>query len=549
VSPRDQSAPDEADDSGKDSTPMYVLESNAPLSRSMVWPIQRTFYADQGIAAWTQSRVPQSVTTSPNIAGAYARITAGFLRDMRHALDPDQPVYVVELGAGSGRLGFRFLKAFTKLLQGQPDVHQSFVYVMTDATPTVVQFWRDNPRLRPFVDAGMLDFAHFDVLEPAPLQLEFSGATVRPNESGNPVVVIANYIFDSIPQDALTIKNGQLFPNLVTVSASVPELDLEAPDSKVRIAINFAPDTTALDLADERDAVLRQILQTYSQRLDDTTVMVPRAALACLDFFRELGRERALYLVGDFGDARDDELENHGPPGFGASGGLWLPVNFQLLGEYTRLLGGRARHPRGRHLSLNISILLHGVQVEGMEVEGISYAERAYAETIDLHGPDELAVVSRALSEQLPNLKLEVMLALLRLTGWDPDFLSLCLTALLEVLPSAPNRLRLELLEGLSQTWEQYFPIGEPADVPFGIGVLLYTLEHYEEALEFFERSLLEFGEDPRTTLNLAMTSYRLERREATLRWLDRTLELDPAHEVARSMREDVASELAADHS
>jgi tetratricopeptide (TPR) repeat protein len=265
--------------------------------------------------------------------------------------------------------------------------------------------------------------------------------------------------------------------------------------------------------------------------------MVPRAALACLEFFRGLGGKRALCLVGDFGDAHEDELQNHGPPGFGASGGLWLPVNFQLLGEHTRLLGGRARHPRGRHLSLNISILVYG-----LDRDTLSHAERAYADFVDLHGPDELAVVSRALSEQLPNLKLEVMLGLLRVTGWDPDFLSLCLTALLEVLPSAPERLRLELLGGLRQAWDHYYPIGEPADVPFGIGVLLYALGHYAEALEFFERSLSEFGEDPRTTLNLAMTTYRLDRREDTLRWLDRTLELDPNHELAQHMREDIVN-------
>src|SRR5262249_46132837 len=160
-------------------------------------------YADQGIAAWTQSRVPQAVTTSPNIAGAYARIAVGFLRDARHALDPERPVSIVELGAGSGRFGFRFLKAFSRLLASQPDVHQSFVYVMTDASPTVLQFWQDNPRLRPFVDAGLLDFAQFDVQAPAPLQLLNRGATLQPSDAANPVVLVANYIFDSIPQDAV----------------------------------------------------------------------------------------------------------------------------------------------------------------------------------------------------------------------------------------------------------------------------------------------------------------------------------------------------------
>jgi hypothetical protein len=527
-----------AAESEVDSTPMYALESNAPLSRSMIWRLQRTFYADQGVAAWSQSHVPQSVTTSPNIAGAYARIALGFLHDMRSALDPRQPVYLVELGAGSGRFASRFLKSFTALLQERTDLHQPFVYVMTDASPSVLEFWQSNPRLRPFVTAGQLDFAHFDLLEPAPLQLLTGGITLG-TSSRNPIIVIANYIFDSIPQDAVTVAEGQLVDNLVTLSASSPELDLTAPDAKVRISISFSPDANPLDLASEPDPVLRHILQTYRQRLHDTTVLVPRAALACVNFFRALGGQRALCLIGDFGDAHEDELEAHGPPGFGAGGGFWLPVNFHLLGEYARQTGGRARHPRGRYLTLNISILAFGLD-EGSD----SYTERAYADTIDLHGPDELSLVNRVLAEQASSLSLDVLLALLRSTGWDPDYVSRCVPVLLEALPSAPARLRLELLGGIRQAWDQYYPIGEPNDVPFGLGVLLYSLERYPEALEFFDLSLRDFGADPRTTLNLAMTTYRLGRRTETLEWLDRTLELDPDNELAQGMRPDVAAEI-----
>src|SRR6185503_18970612 len=102
---------------------------------------------------------------------------------------------------------------------------------MTDASPSVIEFWRDNKRLQQFVDSGTLDYAQFDLLDLAPLQLLNSGATLRAGTVANPVVLIANYIFDSIPQDAVSIKDGQLYANLVTVSASSPELDLKAPDS------------------------------------------------------------------------------------------------------------------------------------------------------------------------------------------------------------------------------------------------------------------------------------------------------------------------------
>jgi tetratricopeptide (TPR) repeat protein len=257
-------------------------------------------------------------------------------------------------------------------------------------------------------------------------------------------------------------------------------------------------------------------------------------------FFRELGGQRALCLIGDFGDTRAEDLLGHGPPGFGAGGGLWLPVNFHALGEYALGLGGRARHPRNRHVSLNISMLLFG-----SPGAAFSDADLAYEDTIDQHGPDELSMLSRALAEHLPTLKLEAVLALLRTTGWDSDYVVRCVPLLIEALPTAPDRLRQEVLLGVQLAWTQYYPIGEPDDLPFGLGALLYTLERYAEALEFFERSLQEFGEDPRTTHNLALTLYRLQRLPETLLWLDRTLALDPANELASTMRTSVAAELS----
>jgi len=520
---------------------MHVLEPHVPLSQSMVWRLQRTFYGDQGIAAWSRSHVPQAVTTSPIIARAYARIVLGFWRDLDAEMDPSQPLYIVELGAGSGRFAYRFLTALTALLENTTNKQPRFVYVMTDASAPIVEFWRANPRLRPFVDTGMLDFANFDLVELGPLALLNSGTTLRTGEVANPVVLIGNYIFDSIPQDAFTIKCGHLFTGLVSVGASTPDLDLRAADSTVKISLSFATDSVAIASDAEPDPVLRRILDGYRERLGDTTLLFPRAAMAGVRFFRDLAGQRALCLIGDFGDTREEDLQGHGPPGFGAGGGLWLPVNFHALGEYARGLGGRARHPRNRHVTLNITMLLFG-----QPGTAFSEAELAYEDTIDQHGPDELSMLSRSLAEHLPKLKLDAVLALLRTTGWDSDYVVRCVPFLIEALPSAGERLRQEMLHGIQLAWAQYYPIGEPDDLPFGLGVLLHALERYPEALEFFERSLAQFGEDPRTTLNIALTLYRLQRLPETLQWLDRTLVLDPANEYASAMRPSVAAELAA---
>jgi hypothetical protein len=519
--------------------PMYVLEAAAPLARSMVWHLQRTFYADQGIEAWSRSQVPQSVTTSPIIAHAYARIVLGFLRDMRPSIDPAQPVYLVELGAGSGRFAYRFLKAFTALFEHFPELHTRFVYVMTDASPSVRDYWRDNPRLRPFVEAGQLDFAHFDLLDLAPLELLNTRASLRAGKVANPLIVIGNYIFDSIPQDAFTIQNGQLFANLVTISASTPELDLKAPDSKVRIQIGFTQDPDPTDPEAEPDPVLREILRGYGERLHDTSVLIPRAAMACVRFFKDIARNPLLCLISDFGQTHEDELLGHGPPGFGAGGGFWLAVNFHALGEFARGLGGQARHPRPRPLRLNTSMLLFP------DESAFPETDLAYADTIEHHGPDDLSLLTGAITDHSVPISLDAVLALLRTVGWDSDFVVRSIPALLEALPKADARLRHAIVTGIHQAWDQYYPIGESDDLPFGLGVLLYELDHHQQAQQFFERSLHDFGEDPRTTLNLALTLHRQNRLPDALHWLDRTLALDPTNATAQDLRQALAAELA----
>jgi len=88
----------------------FPLELPCRLSRSVLWRLQRRFFERRGPAAWSEGVVPHHATTNPYLARAYSRIVLGFLRDWRAGLDPSQPVYLVELGAGSGRLAFHFLR-------------------------------------------------------------------------------------------------------------------------------------------------------------------------------------------------------------------------------------------------------------------------------------------------------------------------------------------------------------------------------------------------------------------------------------------------------
>ncbi|CAB1115219.1 unnamed protein product [Ectocarpus sp. CCAP 1310/34] len=123
-----------------------------------------------------------------------------------------------------------------------------FKYVITDFSHANFGFWMNHPRLQELFTLGVVDFAVFDAearpgevgggkgttkgdaeSEPPPspeegpdpaapgtcgggggaglwgsgcLRLELSGEELRPGDLDNPVIVVANYVFDSLKQDA-----------------------------------------------------------------------------------------------------------------------------------------------------------------------------------------------------------------------------------------------------------------------------------------------------------------------------------------------------------
>ena len=114
--------------------------------------------------------VPHFITCNAFIGRAYAKVLAGFLRDSVQPgavtpLDPTQPLYVVELGAGSGKFGFFMLRALMELRATCPFPLDKVVYAMTDFTKQNFDSWAGHGGLREVAERGQLDFALFDAVQ------------------------------------------------------------------------------------------------------------------------------------------------------------------------------------------------------------------------------------------------------------------------------------------------------------------------------------------------------------------------------------------------
>jgi len=498
----------------------------------MLWRVQRDYYDQRGIQAWSLRNVPQRITTTPHIARAYARIALGYLRDVAAQLDDSEPVYIVELGAGSGRFGYRFVKRLQQLIERSSLTHKRFTYVMTDASPPLVQFWQNNETLRPLVESGVMDFAEFDATQRDDITLINSGTTLRSGLK-NPLIVVANYLFDSVPHDCFSERDGELFENLVTVRA--PSNEAEAEVSSVA-QLNITFEAQPANPEYYADPARNHVLDAYRQRIESAMLLLPVCAMDCVRHFEGMSASGVMLLVGDVGSAHEEDLYEGGSGGLGAAGGFWLHVNFHALGEYIRKLGGQVFHPPHRHMSLNVSAFILG---------GSSFEETAlaYEDTIAQGGPDDFFMLSRVTAARLSSMSRDELLAYLRSTGWDSDTMVECLPYLLESLETAGWSTRQELYRAFDEAWDVYYPIGDGGDVAFCCGAMRFTIGDYPKALEYFQRSLQLSGMDPEATFNLAVCLHRLGRVMESLEWLDRTLELNPASESAQSMRETLRAE------
>lgn len=527
--------------------PSIVLEDKQRFSRSILWQLQRHFFDQQGIQAWQQGTVPHYITSNPYIANAYAQVVLGFLRDCHaipkrknaevSAIDPTQPIYILELGSGSGRFAYYFLKKFHSVYT-QSAIHQTSVkYILTDFTEQNLNYWKAHPSLQPYLEKGLLDFACFDAETNQNITLHQSGEVLTVDSIKNPLIVLANYVFDSIPQDLFLIENGQLSESLITLRSAQAEQTLDDPELLTRLEISYTQQAINGDFYDNDG--FNRLLKDYQQTLTDTYLVFPHVALQCLNHLRQLCGDRLLLLSGDKGYSREEDLLFRGEPGITLHGSFSLMVNYHAIGQYVHHQGGTFLTTPHRHRSLNICAALFGTHPHNHPE-----TQLAFNQAVVQNSPDDFFVLKKAIEKHSDSLSIEEILAYLRLSNWDAAIFLDCFPTMMEQLENLPASLEEELFWIVQNVWDTYYPIGENRDLAFYLGMLLYSMEYFPEALEYLQQSQRIYGDDPNTLYNMGMCYYRLRQLDQAMQCMTQTLELKPEFEPAKAMRIKIKSDV-----
>lgn len=509
---------------------VWSMETNVPFSQSLIWDLQRRYYEEMGTEAWRQGEVPHYVTSNLRQANAYAEMIVALHKDHRK-LTPDvaAPIYILELGGGSGRFAYYLLRRLHDLCACEDIPPTAFRYLLTDFTQSNLDFWRIHPCFQPYFERGELDIALFDVTQPGPLHLQIADETLAPGRLDSPAVVIANYVWDSIPQELLHIDAGVLSTVNVSVSISqdpatlIPSQVLEMAEMGYTAATE-APAWMASPL-------LRPILEVYRGHEGESWLLFPALAIRCLAYLRSLSPAGFLLLTGDKGGHHLHQVLSGVPPTWASHGSISLNVNYHALQVYVDSTGGVTFFPDHLYHSINTGclLLLRGAQ----QYTATLGATRKY---LDSTGPDTYFTIYKCIRAHLDTVELRDILAALRLSLYDSHQLGIYIARIAALLPTLGRHEMADLLRVMHRCWENYFALAEGMDLATLLGSICYTVDAYEWALYYFSQSTDIYGPYTGTFFNMAVCHHMLGDGENARLLLEKVVAHDPGNAEAQAL-------------
>ncbi|MES2004828.1 MAG: tetratricopeptide repeat protein [Bacteroidota bacterium] len=518
---------------------IFQLENNQAFSRSMLWDLQRQYFEKKGFDAWRLGEVPHYVTSNPRIANSYAELVIGLYKDTKHLLPSDntEPIYLLEAGAGSGRLGYYLIKQLHRLCDQENIPHHTFCYILSDFTQRNPDFWKQHPAFQTYLSEGLADIALWDMTKQDDITLQISGKKIRPGSLGGPLVLIANYVFDSIPQELFYTANGKCSLCKVSLQTKRDPAGLSAAELLREISCSYQAADPAGPVFTE--PWLNGLLDHYRQQPHEGYFFFPETGIRSLAHLRSCSEMGLLVITADKGAHEINNIVYTEVPELVKHGSFSLSVNYHAISNYAAQSGGFALFPEHRYASVNTGcIALLNNENPCLQTRA------AFTNRLENSGPDDYFTLYQYMATQISNMPLKVLLSMLRFSLYDSHLLAHCLPRLQELGAEMSAPEKEELITVMAACWENYFSLGEKTDLASEIAAFLYGINLFDWAVYYFKMSADIYGHDTGTLFNIAACYQQSGEMENAKIILDIVLKKDPDNAEALSLLQDISNEL-----
>lgn len=468
-----------------------------PVSQSGLWKIQRDYYQRLGVAAW-DDKTPYHLTNSQVFTDTYADLIVAYLRD--YPPDLSRTFYLLELGSGTGRFAYQLVRDLDrKLAYFDEFKNLRFCLVLSDIVRDNLEFWQGHPKLIELderVDFCLMEPGREDILF-----LEKAGA--RLDTGGQPLLVLANYVFDSMPHDEFRATPKGLQECLLELR---PESGLI---EEVEVRRSYAP------LSDRYPEHLQSLLGHYQATVKEGAFTIPVAALDCLHRLRSLAPLAVLASDRGFTAIERMTLYPIHPLTVHQGGCFSHMVNFHALS-----------------LSFKTALMTHREVLEGVQTcffldadcgPNLRYAfEEGFARSNCLNNCGETYAPFRN------KVQLRTLLGFLRLNLCDPNALAAVGKLIPANLHNHSYGERLELLQILEDVWSNdYYFRGAP-NATFWLAHVYDSLRVFDRALWFYEETARRQGVDAMLLVFQAQCLHNSRQIPEARRRYQQALELVP---------------------
>lgn len=481
----------------------YLVQRSTPFSESIIWSLNINYYQQKGIGAWSEGEVPHYITSNSTVGKTYSELIFALLCDLADMGKVDKNVYILELGAGHGRLCFHILYHLNKRIKGHHKLLPEYTYILTDIVEENLTFFKNHTQFQKYFKNKTLDVAYYDGRYTDNIHLHFADKFIEKDSQDQPMVVIANYFFDSIPFELVRIKEGELANSFVTVKSTVKDLNPEnIPLNEIELQYQFE----TIDKTDFEDTYYNDIIDEYVVAIANTYLPFPKGSLDCIKRLHGLSKCGMMLLTMDKGFQHLSLLNNRPLPEWITHGSFSFSVNYHAFIRFCELSGGKAMFSNFSNFHLEVGCLLF------MENNSsFSNVHEAFRLHVDDFGPDDFYNIINYGCENAQTLKVEEIIVLLRMSSFD----STVFENLIGSIKKSKDVISMVERERLKQTFEKVlevlFNIGE-LDIAFEMGGLLYDFGFFNEAIVFFEHSALYFGHSEDSYYNIALSYFQLNK-------------------------------------
>ena len=491
-----------------------TLDKKTRLSRCVLWRLQRDFYANSGVKAWLGT-VPYYITSNPIIAHGYAMVISGLIRDLlrRQEYDTSQKLYIIELGTGHGRFSFYMLKQLQLLRDIFDPLGVSFQYIMSDFAKSNIEFWSSHPQIKPLLEDGMLDFAQFDAEHDTQIHLIHSNNIFGINSLNNPLVVIANYFFDSIPHDSYHVDAGKFYEALPRVTTSSRNIKNKKPIDTSKINIDFDYVETDPSCYYD-DPHLNAVLKYYQETLKKpSTPLVPYAGIQCINRLKKISNNKLLLITSDKAYSYLHEIDGLKNPGAYANGGFFPMVNFHCMHEYFTRAGAQSIVQSYRK-GLKTCAVLIGLPKLDDELPETRLAIKEHIEDLS---PVDAFNIYREFKKNKKSVELASLASLFQFCHWDPHVFNFFHGRVIETIANADETLRRLFDSGLKKIIQNYYYMPNNQNIPFEVGLVFHTMNNHQQAINHYLLSIDYFGKHFSVLYNCALCYYLLDQPQEAL--------------------------------